>query len=744
MSHAVNVSGENGVPAKVEMVVLEINFGKGRKDDILVYFGDDPKVLAEQFVAKHSLKESAVAAVCATIEQTIADFKRESDPSSYFDPPVLTAPQSATPPVASPENKHESSQNNKEFAVDDNRIVIPHESEVEVYKGQPPVELQADGLPEPSSRSEAMEENIRIINGHVIEFPTVDHAASSASTRYGSIISYDSSDDPTQRELKDEKNDEEFLSGYNSTHGTSSVMKAFKSPRESQNFSDDFYVLSKSGSMSSSGGGHDERFSLSDFRPPVRALSANATLSPSSSNSKNFGINISDKIAASKLHHKTAPSGSQGQDRAALPLTSPESESKELHSEMSVDEISGGNDAVIIGMQSDLSLRSNIDEIPSRDASESHTPYTESGLSSPHSELNTMIGRTDAKDTNKLLPKLYYKPTVPGHVSASTGTSPKSTSPRRPVSERLFDYFGSNLSSKEMTLIEHVEEAASIENSPATTTDIVTVNSADPSISQQQQVAAQELYEEQKVQKIPSNETLFRYISTENSMKSLVLAHEAEGSFHNFRMFSQPGSEISSPIASIRNTPEEEKGDRGEVPRSASHSPIMRGGGRKSGTESPAAPATPLTAVMREEDRREGGMDELSPGSVRSVTPLTLPAPVSAASAYHYVGEASPLEPETEPPLHAVSPRYEDYTDPSATGKPSRSQNQMQNQRDIDEGDTESDRGDVENRERSPRGKPTSASSTEEERRFYMLKVRGFILSSLYSSTSLLYFISEY
>ena len=77
MSRDRSASQESISLLKVEMVVLEINFGKGRKDDILVYFGDNPRDLAEQFVIKHSLKDSAGAAICATLEQTIADFKRE-------------------------------------------------------------------------------------------------------------------------------------------------------------------------------------------------------------------------------------------------------------------------------------------------------------------------------------------------------------------------------------------------------------------------------------------------------------------------------------------------------------------------------------------------------------------------------------------------------------------------------------------------------------------------------------------
>ena len=74
-----------GPPLKTtEMVVLEINFGKGRKDEILVHWGDDPAELARAFVAKHALKQSAVEAINQTLEATINDFKK-NNPSPLDD-----------------------------------------------------------------------------------------------------------------------------------------------------------------------------------------------------------------------------------------------------------------------------------------------------------------------------------------------------------------------------------------------------------------------------------------------------------------------------------------------------------------------------------------------------------------------------------------------------------------------------------------------------------------------------------
>jgi hypothetical protein len=113
---------------KVEMVVLEISFGKGRTDEITVHFGDDPMELAKLFVSKHSLKNSAVSAICSTLEETIADFTRDNERDSQKS--VNDAPES-----------HTSAKN----IMTEDTVGIHI---LEDYKGQPPVELQADGLPE--------------------------------------------------------------------------------------------------------------------------------------------------------------------------------------------------------------------------------------------------------------------------------------------------------------------------------------------------------------------------------------------------------------------------------------------------------------------------------------------------------------------------------------------------------------------------------------------------------------------
>jgi hypothetical protein len=54
-----------------EMMVIEINFGKNKKDDIVVHFGDNPTLLAETFVKKHKLKERAVPTIANHIIDTV-------------------------------------------------------------------------------------------------------------------------------------------------------------------------------------------------------------------------------------------------------------------------------------------------------------------------------------------------------------------------------------------------------------------------------------------------------------------------------------------------------------------------------------------------------------------------------------------------------------------------------------------------------------------------------------------------
>ena len=61
----------------MDMIIIEINFGKGKKDEILVkdFLPNAPRDLAKEFVLKHRLKEGAIPKIAKHIEDTIRDFQ---------------------------------------------------------------------------------------------------------------------------------------------------------------------------------------------------------------------------------------------------------------------------------------------------------------------------------------------------------------------------------------------------------------------------------------------------------------------------------------------------------------------------------------------------------------------------------------------------------------------------------------------------------------------------------------------
>ena len=60
--------------SKNELMHIEIKFGKGKSDTVLVNLGDDPNHLAQQFVLKHELKKSFVAIISQYLSNTINEF----------------------------------------------------------------------------------------------------------------------------------------------------------------------------------------------------------------------------------------------------------------------------------------------------------------------------------------------------------------------------------------------------------------------------------------------------------------------------------------------------------------------------------------------------------------------------------------------------------------------------------------------------------------------------------------------
>ena len=70
-----------------EMMIIEIVYGHGRKGQISVKFGDDPKALAEEFVKKYRLKPKSIDVVQHHIEATIEEFRHQNEEMRPQSPP---------------------------------------------------------------------------------------------------------------------------------------------------------------------------------------------------------------------------------------------------------------------------------------------------------------------------------------------------------------------------------------------------------------------------------------------------------------------------------------------------------------------------------------------------------------------------------------------------------------------------------------------------------------------------------
>ena len=144
---------------KMEMVTLEINFGKDKKEDIVVYQGDDPRDLAFQFVEKHSLKASAVVSIQSALEGAISQFRKASIGSTS------TNPRSLSPCSRNEETKEEVSHNALRLLKTKKQLGTRED-----YRGQPPIELQNNGLPD-FVQPECLDEKHRMLNEQTIQLP---------------------------------------------------------------------------------------------------------------------------------------------------------------------------------------------------------------------------------------------------------------------------------------------------------------------------------------------------------------------------------------------------------------------------------------------------------------------------------------------------------------------------------------------------------------------------------------------
>ena len=79
-----------------EMMVIEINFGKGKSGDVVVHYGDNPALLAQDFVKTHGLKNSVLPIVEDHIRTTMEDFVASTAEMRPQTPP-LEADEGAKP-----------------------------------------------------------------------------------------------------------------------------------------------------------------------------------------------------------------------------------------------------------------------------------------------------------------------------------------------------------------------------------------------------------------------------------------------------------------------------------------------------------------------------------------------------------------------------------------------------------------------------------------------------------------------
>lgn len=57
---------------------IEIKFGRGKSDLLVVHYGDDPNVLAEKFVDRHKLRKNSASIISQYIQSTIEEFDKKT------------------------------------------------------------------------------------------------------------------------------------------------------------------------------------------------------------------------------------------------------------------------------------------------------------------------------------------------------------------------------------------------------------------------------------------------------------------------------------------------------------------------------------------------------------------------------------------------------------------------------------------------------------------------------------------
>ena len=476
---------------RTKMVVLEIDFGTNRKDDVVVCYGDDPRDLAEKFVEKHSLKASAIDPICNTINEAIDDFKRACGPNTVIDIPIKLE------------------ETKEEIFLDKQTKLSPEKkigySKPEDYGGQPPVALRVDGLPD-MRYSDHADNSIRMLSKQFPafperSFPTDDQSpfVKDVRTDLQSIPAYSEQQVPWKSSAANSREITKGIACSGWSTGIATIQNAFNfTDKEPLLFAEENPILLSSkitrirsnsaGRMKSSSssllfGTGDKNVPGEDRRTQNKHSTRSLENSP-----------ISMKSAANTYLRKTysgEDSRNTWKDNTSL-ITAPTTDSvrvrnipqhvpkippdEEYSSPRSTfDEMprfltshsldSSGcdyddNDAAdrddSVGRNGDKRtgyIRNGADM--SRSGEERGGGLTEQGASHP---LDVSFIQTDcitSSDKNDkviagLSSHLPVLPVTPPPVRIQSDRTPRPESQKRPVSLRIFDYFGSNMSSKEL------------------------------------------------------------------------------------------------------------------------------------------------------------------------------------------------------------------------------------------------------------------------------------------------------
>lgn len=408
---------------KLEIVTLEIMFGRDRKEDIVVYQGDNPRDLAFQFVEKHSLKASAMIAIQSALERAIKEFRNAASPSA-----------ASIDKSESPNSKNEETK--EEIFHNDLRLLKARKQKDprEDYRGQPPIELQYNGLPE-VSQVEGFDGKCLILNEQITQ--STRTVSPSKPLLHLSVYPYPISNqlEYSQKTVNSCEENVSNLSTTGLSDGPASVKNAF-------HFTDDEPLLFA-----------EENPGLSNFRSN-RLKSGYGEL-----DNTELTKSASPIVSSFFSNDKNAVSG-ESKNICSTETVQFESSSSSLTNYVSCgDSAKAHNDNV--------EMTQKVNDVPdSRTGSRPQTPtsiYDEIPNSSSPDPVQENLQNSRNEDSRHRNERLsgansdmgsYLKPCSSSTIESLSfphmPLSGTSTPYSKPASARVLDFFGSNMSSKEL------------------------------------------------------------------------------------------------------------------------------------------------------------------------------------------------------------------------------------------------------------------------------------------------------